>query len=1169
MDGVPAGRRQLRSQQARVVLAMLVLERARPVRREELSALLWGEEPPPSWESVLRTAVARVRAAFEDAGLDGRSSVRATSGCYQLSLPGCTVVDLEEAALEVEHAIGALAAGRAAEAVGRLAEADRITGRPLLLEADGEWIRERRARLRELRIRALHALSEARLAAGLPADAAVAAREVIDLDPFRESAHRLLMSVLAGGGNRAQALVAYEQCRQLLAAELGTDPSPETEALFLDLLHAEPGPGGRTSGGPGLPARLGTESGGLLVGRVHELEAVRRRLAPARPGPPAIVLVAGEAGMGKTALVAHAAREADAAGALVLYGRCDEQVTLAYRPVVEGLTQLAAHLPAELVADHLGVYGTGLLRLVPELRPRAALAGSGQGTDPQTERHLLFRAVTALLTRAAADRPVLLVVDDLHWADKPSLLLLRYLATAAEPSRLALVVTYRDTELAAGGAAAGTVHELLRQPDAVRLALTGLADQDLVPLVESAAGRRLGGDAVGWAHAVGRESGGNPFFARELLRHLADRFAAGPASAGWTASGPGAAVGLGLPETVREVVIRRVDRLGERAAGVLTQAAVLGQDFDLVTLAQVVGAGEDEVLDDLDLGIAAGLLVELPGDAGNFAFGHALVQRTLYEQVGVTRRRRLHRRVAQSMEVGAPGAGGARTGELARHWLLGHRPDEARHAADWARRAGEHALSNLAPDQALRWFREAVARLGEATGDGLHIDVLIGLGEAQRGVGDQGYRETLLTAGRLAESAGDTDRLVRAVVANNRGSVSSSGRLDAERVALLESAMSATGDRAHPQRPLLGATLAVELLGTVAARRRRLLADEAVHGARELGDPDVLGRVLAMRFEATWAPSTHHQRLADSAELVGLAATSPDRRLRFLAARLRSLACWESGRTVESDEHLDAECRIADEIGEPYLRWVAALSRAGRLQASSRHAEAEAATGAALRIGSDAGEPDAVLAHGAQLLHLRRQQGRADELLPLLSGLPAFSDYDLRPTIALIHAESGSLAEARAVAADLLDHPAPPPASQLQVQVLCTLAAVAGAVADAAAAGWLYDRLRPCGGLFLLNQVVREGPVDHQLGLLAAATGDLAAAVDHAAAAVRAAAAVPLPYWAAEAQVALARAMMRRAGPGDATRARPLLECADEAARRFGFAGTRRKVAAVSAGAAT
>lgn len=1138
VGGMPAAGRHLRSQQARAVLAMLVLERTRPVGRAELAALLWGDAPPLSWESVLRTAVARVRAAFQEAGLDGRATVWASSGHYRLSLPERTVVDVESVAATIEHARVALAEHRSAAAVDALEEAVAVTRRPFLPELDGDWVREHRARLWAARLRALEALGEARLAAGLPGAAVAAVREVIDLDPFRESSHRLLMAVLAGSGNRAKALLAYEKCRRLLAEELGADPSPETEAMYRELLGGE-GPGRPDVAG--LPTWLRIMSEEPLAGRSREL-AVFGRLDLTSPGPPRVVLVSGEAGVGKTTLIAHAA---EATGALVLYGRCAESRKLAYRPFVEALTQLAGHVPGALLADIVATYGTGVVRLVPELRD-----GPAPGPEPG-DRHLLFRAVATLLTRVAADRAVWLIVDDLHRADELSLLLLRYLAGATEPSRLVFVAAYRDP---AGADVARTVAGL---PSAVRLRLAGLSVTELTPLVESVAGQRLGPVAAVWARAVWRESGGNPFYAKELLTHLAGRFGPVP---GWVL--PDQAE-LSLPDSVCDAVAARVAELGDDVAGVLAHAAVAGQDFDLATLVSAGGADENEVLAALDVAVRAGLLVELPGDTGYFAFRHVIVRRAVYGRLGVTRRRWLHRRVAIALEQSYTAGTGARLDELARHWLLGHGRGERRHAAAWAYQAGTQARASA---EALRWFREAFACLGGWAGDdALHIDILIGLGAAQRGVGDQDYRETLLTAARLAESARDTGRLVRAVVANNRGSISCGGRLDTERVALLESAIAAT-EPTHPRRPLLDAILAAELLATPDATRRARLADDAVRAARDLGDPEVLGRVLALRFEATWAPATRRQRLADSAELLALAATSPDRRQALRAARLRALACWEHGRTAESDEHLAAECRLADVLDDPYLRWGAALSRTGRLLAASRLATAEDAAKEALRLGSAAGEPDAMLAYGAQLFNLRRQQGRSEELLPVLLSTDGFANFDIRPAIALIHADRGAPERARAVAGDLLERQLSPPVSQAQAGGCWLLAELAGALGDVAAAGRLYELLRGWRRLFLVNPVVREGPVERHLGVLAATTGDLTRAVGHLASAMRAADAVPMPYWAAETRVALARTLLRRGAHSDRERARELLERADEAARRFGFAGLRRAVGAVGAG---
>jgi hypothetical protein len=342
-----------------------------------------------------------------------------------------------------------------------------------------------------------------------------------------------------------------------------------------------------------------------------------------------------------------------------------------------------------------------------------------------------------------------------------------------------------------------------------------------------------------------------------------------------------------------------------------------------------------------------------------------------------------------------------------------------------------------------------------------------------------------------------------------------------------------------------------------------MLSDEALRGARELGDPAVLGRVLALRFESVWAPGTYTDRLAETAELADIAVRLDDRRLEFFAARFRSMACWEGGRPAESDEHLSTECRLAVEIGQPYLRWVATLSRAGRLLAASRLGEAEAVAEEALRIGSGADEPDATFAYGAQLIDIRRQQGRCLELLPVLQAFEGVDEFDLRPAIAMIHCEAGFPAEARAAIGELLDDPLPPPRSYVELHSLVLLSEVAAMLEDAGAAQWLYERMLQYRHLFHVSQVVRAGPLDHHLGLLATAIGDIGIADDHFAAAATATTAVPLPYWAAETEVGWARALLRRRGPGDLAHARDLLDRATKAGRRLGFAATLRKAAGV------
>ena len=223
--------------QGRVVFSILAAEHARPVSRDELVEELWGDSPPASWETALRSVVSKLRGLLTEAGVAGDSLANAF-GAYQLQLPASAWVDLEAAADAIHRAETALRDGNLRDSVGFGRVAANVTARPLLMGAAGPWVERRRSLLRDIRLRALDCLAKAWLAAG---DAATAARDAdlaVELDPFHEPSHRMLMRALNESGNRAGALLAYERCRKLLAEELGADPSPETEAVYLEILRS-------------------------------------------------------------------------------------------------------------------------------------------------------------------------------------------------------------------------------------------------------------------------------------------------------------------------------------------------------------------------------------------------------------------------------------------------------------------------------------------------------------------------------------------------------------------------------------------------------------------------------------------------------------------------------------------------------------------------------------------------------------------------------------------------------------------------------------------------------------------------------------------------------------------------------------------------------------------
>ena len=337
------------------------------------------------------------------------------------------------------------------------------------------------------------------------------------------------------------------------------------------------------------------------------------------------------------------------------------------------LGHLVAHAPGTLLATHAGIHGGELCRLTPQLKSRVPALASPTKSDPDAERYLLFGAAVGLLEEAAADTPVVLVLDDLHWADKSTLLLLKHLIGAAPTARVLVVGTYRDTDLSNSHPLAAILADLRREQSVERIELAGLADYELVGMLQGHTGHELDADGVGLAHTLSRETDGNPFFAIEILRHLAETGAAYQRDDGhWViATGPSE---VGIPQSIREVVGNAVRRLGEQSRKVLGLASVIGRDFDLDVLTEIAGFDTEDLVDLLETATEAGIVAELPGSPGRYSFTHALIEHAVYEDLSLTRRQRAHLHVAEALEA----AGATRMEELAHHWSQATRPVDIR-----------------------------------------------------------------------------------------------------------------------------------------------------------------------------------------------------------------------------------------------------------------------------------------------------------------------------------------------------------------------------------------------------------------------------------------------------------------------------------------------------------
>ncbi len=483
-----------------------------------------------------------------------------------------------------------------------------------------------------------------------------------------------------------------------------------------------------------------------------------------------------------------------------------------------------------------------------------------------------------------------------------------------------------------------------------------------------------------------RDTGGNPLFAGEVLRSLGDRAALRRAAARLADSET-----LPAPPTVRELIAARATRLGPDAVEALGAAAVIGREFDLDALVRVATlpgqettstrqderlaaaeerAGETEdraataedrladaevaerVAAAIDAAVDAALVQASDGRPGCFTFRHGLIRTTLYEQQGPARRGLLHRRAAAYLDDRVEARPGSWAPALAEHWREAV-PAAPERALQWAELAGQHALDQLEPHAATRWYTRALELLdGAATGeDRRRAELLIGLGIARRQRGDAGFRETLLEAARLASRVGETELVVEAALANTRGFVSASGAVDEERIAILRGALELVGPQDSRERALLLATLASELSFAPGFEDRLALSDEAVAIARRIGDAATLCRVLSARFVPVWVPETLDDRLASAEESVRIADELGDPLAQFAAIHWHGVALVQAGRIEAARRAVERERALAAKLGEPTAAWLALYDEANLAIVAGHLGEAEQLAGEALASG--------------------------------------------------------------------------------------------------------------------------------------------------------------------------------------------------------------------------
>jgi class 3 adenylate cyclase len=914
-----------------------------------------------------------------------------------------------------------------------------------------------------------------------------------------------------------------------------------------------------------LPVRLGRRPAGIIVGRETELEVVAESAKRVTGGEGReVLLVSGEAGLGKTTLVAEGARAAFASGACVLAGHCEEDLATPYQLFAGTIGHYVTHCAEDELWAHVKAHGSELARLVPALATRIPDLPPSRATDSDTERYLLFAAVVGLLSQASEHHPIVLVLDDLQWADAGSLELLGHLIASDQPMAVLVLGTYRDTELSQSHPLLNTLAALQRQVKVTRLELTGLSNTAVVALMEAMAGYALDEAGVGLAQAVHRETDGNPFFVSEVLRHLWETGAIYPDSAGrWEAIDK--IEDVGLPVSVKEVIGARIGRLGV-AGRILSTAAVIGRDFDIDLLARAADLPEDELLDLLDTAAAAALVREGRGRPGQYTFAHALIQHTLYEELGPTRRARAHRRVGEALEQLCGTLPGPRVGELARHWFNGRQPGDRTKALDYSRQAADAALEALAPADALRYYTQALDLYGEVDDPDrvLGIDLGIGVGIAQRQTGDPAFRETLLGASHQAGDIGDTNRLVLAALANNRGWYSAGGVLDADRIEVLEMTLDrlSTEDR---DRPLVLATLCSELAIGTPLERRRALADEALTLAMASGDDAIIVRVLNSIFYALNVPVLLEQAMSRTADAIARAERVDDSMARFLALRTRHIVAYVAGDIGEMDRCIAAMGLVAEHLDQPMMHWTMTYVHATQALISGDTGKAEELVFKALQLGTDSGQPDTNVFFGVQLMATNLQKGTLIELVPLIEQMATEITENLhavKAALVLALADGDRTDEVRQLLEEFVGTGFNFLVDASWSIGMCGFAEGAIEVGDPRFARPLFEQLAPWADQWCTTGITAQGPIGHYVGGLATVLGRFDEADTYFAQAASMSTRARAKFFGARTDLLWGRMLAVRGAPDDVGRARALLTQAHTVARANGYGKVERRAAA-------
>jgi DNA-binding CsgD family transcriptional regulator len=890
-----------------------------------------------------------------------------------------------------------------------------------------------------------------------------------------------------------------------------------------------------------------------LVGRESEMAMLGGWLQAAIDGHPGLVLCRGEPGIGKTRLAEEGAVLATAKGARAVWGRAVQaEGAPPYWPWLQLLRAIADEVDLRAVAGEHGLTAD-LGRLSPDLFPATstAIAHLSSGGSVSTEdRFRQFDALGRLLRLVAEFRPMVIVLEDIHWADRPSLLLLQHVARTMTDERILIIANYRDTE----PEHSSIVTDLLREPVTREVHLTGLAAPAVRRQLISLLGRDVSEAEAEEVHA---RSGGNPFFVSEVGRAVADR----PL---------GAAASL-VTASLRDAIDARLRRLSSVGVGLLQAASIVGQEFPVLLVASIVGCPVSAALGPLDQAVAAGLVEVGPAPA-TYRFLHALVRDAIEAGLGTAERVRLHRAAAEAIEKLYAGRLDDHLFDLARHWSVAAVQGDEGFAARRIQQAGEEAMRRLAFEEAARLFQSALDAGGPGLGDVDRCRLYIAVGAARHAAANvTGGLDACLRAAAVARRLSRPDLMAEAALV--LGVVFSDTESNVAVKRLCEESLRMPGLSDDGLRSRVSARLAEACVYLSEPEIAGVHSAEALRLAEQLGDSDALVAALQSRRLVCGGPDGLDERehLADRMLVLAKQCRSPS--LEMWATLWRIDAAFERGDLLKAARLLGVLGPVVREVGGPWARW-------HLLRRQSVLAQAQAHLGDARRLAREAYKAVASTRHRIRILPLRAalltvgHHGGQDEESLAVHGLDTTIEVANFPTegvvpvlaAALLLTEVQRLPEANVLYRSVGPVSGWRPHDDAFLFACAFGIGVAMALSMSEDVETLHDRLAPYRGRHVAGGAGAGamgyfGPVELWLGVAAGHLGLLDDAVSDLEQSVRACAINGADGFHAEARYELAVVLSRRQGRGDLGRARSLLGEVARAAAELGMVPLGSKTA--------